>query len=1019
MRILSTTILAFAAVPAFAAVEAQLTKEQTEFFETKVRPILAESCYKCHSVEQGKAKGGLTLDTRPGWQKGGENGQVIQPGHVDASPLIQAVRYKDPDLQMPPKGEKLSAEQIATLEKWVEMGAPDPRAGNKEAVAKMTGLTDAARNHWAYQPVKKAAVPETKNPAWCKTPIDAFVLQKLEANNMVPNKPATKEALIRRAYFDLIGLPPTPYEVADFIKDQSPDAFAKVVDKLLAMPQYGERWGRHWLDTARYSDTIGGERNNNRTIDYRYPNAWTYRDYVIKSFNTDKPYDQFVMEQIAADLLPGVKEGDARLAALGFLTVGERFRAPNDIINDRIDTVSKGFLGLTVACSRCHDHKFDPIPTKDYYALHGIFNSIFEPAHEPTVMAAAKPAMTKDFQQKFAAETKEMQNRYFDVVGDYLGDFWKKPEAYLKAATATAGKGKGASAEGQRERNALIRENKLDDQFLNYLSRGLMRNVTVWGPLFELKREGKLDVAKLDTMGTEMAQRMSKKSAEGGKGKYAMVGEAMEKMMKEELSHGPNKLVIEALKKNPPQNLDEAIKVYADLLRSVQPQAKNFIATMKNATSAQVNFDDDLSDLLRGPFTIEAAPMMTKEIIEANYLSWLPRMQGKSRLNFGELNLLETSHPGAPGKAMVVVDKPNPKDSAILIRGEAQSRGPITPRGFLEILSPNRQPIAFKQGSGRLELAQSIASKENPLTARVAINRLWMYHFGDGFVSTPDDLGVQCGQPTHPELLDYLASKFMESGWSVKAMHKLIMLSAVYQQSVDTNKAYETKDPENHLLWRANIRRLDFEAMRDSLLVFSGQLDKTLGGKPINLTDEPYSYRRSVYGYIDRGNLPELMQTFDFSDPDMPNSKRTTTVVPQQALFLMNSSMAVDISRKLVARPEIQKAATTDEKVRWLYRIIYQRLPTDVELGFARNFLNQVQGSGTDTSAATTATITPAVSKVAVENAKASKDMTKRKSAGKFGAIQNEGQLVDRRQQNAWEAYAQALLFSNEVAYVN
>jgi mono/diheme cytochrome c family protein len=1018
MRILSTTILAFAAIPAFAAVEAQLTKEQTEFFETKVRPILAENCYKCHSVEQGKAKGGLTLDTRPGWQKGGENGQVIQPGHVDASPLIQAVRYKDPDLQMPPKGEKLSAEQIATLEKWVEMGAPDPRAGDKESVAKMSGLTDAARNHWAYQPVKKPAVPETKTPAWCKTPIDAFVLQKLEANKMVPNKPATKEALIRRAYFDLVGLPPTPYEVADFIKDQSPEAFAKVVDKLLAMPQYGERWGRHWLDTARYSDTIGGERNNNRTIDYRYPNAWTYRDYVVKSFNTDKPYDQFVMEQLAVDKLPGVKEGDPRLAALGFLTVGERFRNPNDIINDRIDTVSKGFLGLTVACARCHDHKFDPIPTKDYYALHGIFNSIFEPTQEPTVVPAAKPTMTADFQQKFGAEMKEMQNRYFDAVGDYLTDFWKKPEAYLKAAVATAGKGKGAGAEGMRERNALIRDNKLDDQFLNYLSRGLMRNVTVWGPLYEIKREGKFDVADLDKMGSEMADRMARKGTEGGKGKYAMTGEAMEKMMKEQLSHGPNKLVVAALKKTPPKNLDEAIKIYADLLRSVQPQAKTFIATMKNASSAQVNFDDDLADLLRGPFTVEAAPMMTKDIIEANYLSWLPRMQGKSRLNFGELNLLETSHPGAPGKAMVVNDKPNPKDSPIFIRGESQSRGPIAPRAFLEILSPERQPTPFTQGSGRLDLAKAIASKDNPLTARVAINRLWMYHFGDGFISTPDDLGVQCGQPTHPELLDYLASKFVESGWSMKTMHKLIMLSAVYQQSVDTNKDYENRDPENHMLWRANIRRLDFEAMRDSLLVFSGQLDKTLGGKPINLTDEPYSYRRSVYGYIDRGNLPELMQNFDFSDPDMPNSKRTTTVVPQQALFLMNSSMAVDISRKLVARPEIQKTSSNDEKVRWLYRIIYQRLPTDTELGFARNFLNQVQGSSTDT-VATTAASTSAPAKSEALNAKANKDMSKRKSAGKFGAIQNEGQLVDRRPQSALEAYAQALLFSNEVAYVN
>jgi hypothetical protein len=482
--------------------------------------------------------------------------------------------------------------------------------------------------------------------------------------------------------------------------------------------------------------------------------------------------------------------------------------------------------------------------------------------------------------------------------------------------------------------------------------------------------------------------------------------------MREATTHGPNKLVREALTKNPPKNMDEAIKIYADLLRSVQPKAKDFIATMKTANSATVAaYDEDLADLLRGPFTVEAAPLMTKDVIEANYLSWLPRMQGKARLNFGELNLLETSHPGAPAKAMVVNDRPNPKDSQIFIRGESQSRGPIAPRAFLEILSPNRQPVPFAQGSGRLELAKDIADKSNPLTARVAVNRMWMYHFGDGFVSTPDDLGVQCGQPTHPELLDYLASKFMEFGWSEKKMHKLIMLSAAYQQSSDTNRDYETKDPMNHLIWRANIRRLDFEAMRDSLLVFSGQLDKTLGGKPINLTDEPYSYRRSVYGYIDRGNLPELMQTFDFSDPDMPNSKRATTTVPQQALFLMNSSMAVDISRKLVARPEVQKAGATDEKVRWIYRIMFQRLPSETELNFARNFLNQVQGSTAPDGSANAAAMPAA--------AKAIGKAGKKRDPGKFGAIQNEGTIVDRRQQSAWEAYAQALLFANELAYVN
>lgn len=1005
-------LLLILATSARAANETKPSPEQLEFFESKVRPILVKSCYKCHSVEEGKSKGGLTLDTRPGWQKGGEHGQVIEPGMPEASPLIQAIRYRDPDLQMPPKGQKLDDAEIATLVQWVKMGAPDPRDGDQETLAKMTGLTEASRNHWAYQPVRKPEAPRTKNPAWCQTPLDAFVLAKLEENGMRPNPPASKPDLLRRAYYDLIGLPPSPSDVQDFLRDTSPEAFEKVVDKLLAMPQYGERWGRHWLDTARYSDTIGGDRNANRTTDYRYPNAWTYRDYVIQSLNEDKPYDQFVMEQLAADLLPGISGEDRRLAALGFLTVGERFRNPNDIINDRIDTLSKGFLGLTVACARCHDHKFDPIPTQDFYALHGIFASIYEPDDKP-VLAAADQDATADFQKQFRQGMKELRDRYYAAVEGHLQDFWSKPEAYLRAAVATAGKGKSAGVEGQKERNELIKQHDLDDQFVTYLSRGLLRIPSVWGPLYEMKREGRFEVASLDKSSAHAA-RLSKKRAENGKGKNAATAALQAQTARPGSSQAPNRMVAEALRKSPPETLDEMIMVYTELLRGAQPQARQFIQAMKDAKSPETGFDEDLTDLLRGPFAVEPAPLMTRDLIEANYLTWQPRMQGKARLNFGELNLLETSHPGAPAHAMVVTDKPNPKNSPVYIRGEVQSPGPIVPRGFLEILSPNREPIPFTKGSGRLELAQSIASPGNPLTARVAVNRMWMHHFGEGFVSTPDDMGVQSGLPTHPELLDYLAAEFMSSGWSMKAMHRLIMASAVYQQSSKTNAKYEVKDPMNHLLWRANLRRLDFEAMRDSLLVFSGELDKTVGGKPVNLTDEPYSYRRSVYGYIDRGNLPELMQNFDFSDPDMANSKRAATTVPQQALFLMNSSMAVDISRKLVARPEVESAGGTDEKVRWIYQIVFQRLPSEAELDFARSFLEEAEASGGGgSSAKRAASVSKAAGKAAAAKA------AKKKESSKFGAIQNEGEIVSHRRQTAWEAYAQALLFSNEIAYVN
>ena len=356
-----------------------LTPAQLDFFENKIRPILADRCYKCHSTLAEKVKGGLLLDSREALLKGGDSGPVIVPGDPESSLLIKAVRYTDPDLQMP-KDKKLEDDQIADLVAWVKMGAPDPR----DATADQRKWTDNKTNHWAWQPVKRVAIPEVSNPSWCQTPVDNFILAKLEENGLKPNPPADKRTLIRRATFDLIGLPPTPEEVQDFVNDPSPNAFAKVVDRLLASPHYGERWGRHWLDVARYSDTKGEPRRN--TEDNANPFAWTYRDYVIRSFNEDKPYNLFILEQIAADRLTTTARNPTNLAALGFLTVGDHFMGmQNDIINDRIDVVTKGFLGLTVTCARCHDHKFDPIPQKDYYSLRGIFDSCVEPKIEPVI----------------------------------------------------------------------------------------------------------------------------------------------------------------------------------------------------------------------------------------------------------------------------------------------------------------------------------------------------------------------------------------------------------------------------------------------------------------------------------------------------------------------------------------------------------------------------------------------------------------------------------------------------------
>jgi mono/diheme cytochrome c family protein len=985
------------AAPAFAAVTAEPTPEQTAFFESKIRPILADNCYKCHSLENGKSKGGLTLDTRDGVLKGGEVGPVVVPGNPAASPLIKAVKYEDKDLQMPPskEGGKLKDEQIAALTEWVKMGAPDPR--KEVPKTKLTGLTAQARKHWSYQPVTKPEVPAIKNRVWCRTPVDGFILSKIEAKGMVPSPDASKETLLRRATYDLTGLPPTPQEVTDFLSDESAQAFSKVIERLLASPAYGERWGRYWLDTARYADTIGGMGNNGR-MDYRFPYAWTYRDYVIKAFNDDKPYDQFIVEQLAADKLPDIKPDDPRLAALGFITVGERFNNVNDVINDRIDTVTKGFLGMTVSCARCHDHKFDPIPTKDYYALHGVFSSITEPAAKPVIGMPALDQLT-DFHGKLDTLEQDIRDGYYKALADETAKFRSNPTGYLLAAQARKG---NASASEMKAAMDMMKERKLDPELVQDVSRNVRSNDPVFAPFRALMNIGPAEfAAKAPAIIAEYA------------GTAAPAPSDDKKERRKAPKASVNPLVLAALKDAKPQSLDDVAAIYDKLFASLQPRAAEFFrAAASTKTLPPSGFDPAVVQMLEIPYKVEAGGGVSMEKFREMANRGPRKFANRAGQNSAKINELLLTHPGVPVRAMTIADLSKPKDSPVFIRGQAQTRGEIVPRRFLEVLSQNGGPVQFpKDSSGRFELAQCIASKTNPLTARVLVNRVWMHHFGEGFVPTPDDLGTQSEPPTHPELLDYLASYFMEKGWSIKQLHRVIMLSRIYQVSSSTIPEYEAIDSQNRLLWRANIRRLDFEAMRDSLLAMSGKLDRTIGGQPINLTDEPYSYRRSVYGYIDRGNLPELMQSFDFSDPDMTNSKRATSIVPQQALFLMNSAMSVDVARRVVARPEVAGARDDLSRVVAIYRVIFQRNPKPAELQMATKFLGletktPAEGGNVAADLKTTA-------KIVAKRAEA------KKSASGTKAIQNEGEIVDRRPLTAWETYAQALLFSNEAAYVN
>lgn len=793
---------------------AEPTAAQLQFFENKVRPVLADNCYKCHSATAEKVKGGLLLDSREATLKGGETGPAVVPGNLDKSLLIQAVRYTDPDLQMPPKGKKLSDQQIADLEAWVKMGAPDPRA----ATAAQKSWKDSAKDWWAWQPLTRPAVPEVKDSSWGQTPVDKFTLSKLEEKGLKPNPIADKRTLIRRATFDLIGLPPTPAEVDAFLKDESPDAFAKVVDRLLASPHYGERWGRHWLDVARYSDTKGMVRRQRE--DPHSPYAWTYRDYVIKSFNDDKPYNQFVIEQIAADKLPGTKSNPTNLTALGFLTVGERFMGmQQDVINDRIDVVTKGFLGLTVSCARCHDHKFDPIPTKDYYSLHGIFASTVEPAVETMIQTPPNTTEYKDYYRQ-------------------RSDLQKRKE-------------------------------ELEDEFR----------------AARLKRDR-----------------------------------------------------------------------------------------------------DKIRQLLR-----------------------------QSRENATQITRLEMTHPGAVMRAMTVEDTRRPKDSPVFIRGEAENKGPVVPRQFLEILSgPTR--THFTNGSGRLELAHAIVNPTNPLTPRVLVNRVWQHHFGAGFVPTPDDFGTMSEPPSHPELLDYLATRFRDEGGSLKKLHRLIMLSSVYQQTSDNNARFAQLDPNNRLLWRANIQRVEFETLRDSLLAIGGGLDTNLYGRPIDLERNPDSARRTIYGVVDRSDLLDAFVNFDFANPDMVNGRRYETTVPQQALFLMNSPVVVEQAKKLVAEDQFLACPSSADKIGFLYTRIYQRLPKPEEIQLGLDFIGQMPLPDSP-SAKPTSTAVTGRPKTPQERRQ---ELQQERRAERLAQNRpGNAQPKKRAPLTAWQEYAHALLEANEFSFVN
>jgi len=827
-----------------------VSAEAGEFFEARVRPILAERCLKCHGPE--KQSSGLRLDSRAAVLKGGDSGPAVVPGKPGQSLLIQAVDHRHGELKMPPKGQ-LPEPSVAMLRQWVVLGVPwtNESATRTTAAGRPASDGSTSKTHWAFRPVRHPAPPAVRERKWVDSPIDAFVLARLEAAGIAPSPRADKRTLIRRATIDLWGIPPTADEIDAFEADSNPAAFERLVDRLLASPRYGERWGRHWLDVARYADTKGYVF----TQDRRYPYAYTYRDYVVAAFNADLGYDQFILQQIAADQLS--RGGDRRpLAAMGFLTVGRRFLLDqNEIIDDRIDVVSRGLLGLTVTCARCHDHKFDPIESDDYYALYGVFASSTEPAELPLLAQpdAARPE-SADFERKLK-DRKQARDDYLIKRRDEIQqDLATRFSKYLRAAYDLH----------LEPRNGKLEERALADGLNSRRLRGFI--VILKRHLEETRSAGK---------------------------PAALLPEPEWEALRQTL-FGPG-----------------------------------------------------------GPLALSIERTRT----------FLDQKQGGrlDELN-GAIEQLNATHPGAPSRAMVLNDAPRPYDPHVFIRGNPGRPGKAVPRRFLRVLAGS-EPAPFRKGSGRLELAEAIASARNPLTARVFVNRVWQWHFGKGLVSTPSDFGTRSDPPTHPELLDYLASEFMASGWSQKALHRLIMRSSTYAQKSDPRQSEMVRDPENRLLWRFTRQRLDFEAMRDSLLAVSGALDTRIGGPPGQTTQSPMSTRRTLYGFIDRQNLDSLYRTFDFAVPDASSPRRFVTTVPQQALFLMNSPFMHEQARRLTALIGPQAERHPDESadhevdaaaegIRRLYRRVLGRLPDSDELALATAFIRRESGAASAGSGA-------------------------------------------------------------------
>ena len=889
-----------------------LTPEQIEFFESKIRPVLVTHCYECHSAKSQPLQGSLRLDTEQALRKGGETGASLDLEKPADSLLLQALQYDGPE--MPPTG-KLPDPILADFKKWVEMGAPDPRIETESsATSPLIQNTVRAKSHWAFQPVHPPAMPEVKAKDWSNTPIDALILAKLERKSLTPSPVAERRTLLRRWMTDLVGLPPTLAEIENFEQDSTPDAAERVVDKLLSSPRYGERWGRHWLDVARYADTKDGVLMYGD--DRIRPYAYTYRDYVIRAMNEDIPFGQFVEDQLAADQIePAVEPW--RLGAMGFLTLGRMFdnNVP-DQIDDKIDTVTRGFLGLTTACARCHDHKYDPISQADYYSLYGVFASSEAPLVAPRTDPTSTTPEGKQFDDQLEAKRAEINKFRDDQYALLMEESRRRTPDYLSLVMTTKADINETGIFFLSLRPEDLRP-PITFRWRRFIEDRIKASDTFFSSLHDL-------MAIPDDKFAEESPSVIKRWLEHPRGTAA--GEI-------------NPRLADALTAASPKTRADAARLFGEVIQKAFEDAKNAPPTaagVSNGATAEslalAQARDQLASILNGPESPASYPRARTQYL----MSREPKDQFGGKIN--ELDKMAVQSPHAPARAMILQDSEQLYDPKIFVRGNPSVPGAPVPRQFLAVLSPaDRQP--FSQGSGRLDLAKAINNPANPVTRRVIVNRLWMHHFGEPLIDSPSDVGLRTASPIHLDVVDTLAKELIDHDDSLKSLHRLIVTSSMYQQQSIDRTDCRPVDTDNKLYWRVHRKRLDLETMRDSMLSVSGDLDDTMFGRPVDIVTKPDVRRRTVYGLVDRQSLPGFYRAFDFASPDQSAERRPHTTVPQQALYSLNSPFIHEQAKCLTAKPEFATSADIPAKVRTLYRLTFGRDPSKVELTDAESFV--------------------------------------------------------------------------------